>query len=448
MTLKLRDYQEELADFIYEHNRSLILAAPGAGKTGGALTAMSDMLRDKIVTRWLVVAPKRVAVETWPVEKEKFTPHLVMAIAVGTPKQRLVALESNAQVVVINYENLTTIPPHIKFDGVIFDELTKMKNQSGRRFKAIEKYIRQNKIDIRVGLTGSFTGEGLEDCYAQCKIIDQTILGRSKGAFMQQYFFCINRDFGQYTALPGALEQVMVKVKPVAYVLENKEYLDGLPPLHVVEMRRDFENREPYEKLKADLVYEFPEGTITAATAGVVTSKLQQMASGFVYKTTKLPDPDRPGKFIMDKQPIWFSDHKFDMLDELIDELQQANTLIIYNFREELDELQRRYPDAETLDAPDAVARWNAGKIRRLLGHPASMQFGLNLQDGGHVVIFISTPWSTTNYNQAIARLWRQGQKHPVWAYILMTTKTIDERIFASHANKQLIAEIAIEELK
>ena len=201
-TLRLRPYQDEAADFLFERDRAMILAPVGAGKTAITLTAMADMIDQGFAGRWLVVAPKRVCTDVWPVEAPKWAPMLRLALAVGTPAQRAAALaDDDADVVVINYDNLDKLETLDGFDGIVFDELTRLKNPGGKRFKALEKLIKD--VKVRWGLTGSFTSNGLEDVFGQCKIIDQGLLGRAKGAFMQQYFICINRDFGQWTPPAG-----------------------------------------------------------------------------------------------------------------------------------------------------------------------------------------------------------------------------------------------------
>ena len=377
----------------------------------------------------------------------KWAPELTLAVAVGTPAERKAAVYSQAQVVVTNYDNLQWLSEQtLNFDGIVFDELTRLKNPSGKRFKALAKVI--EPMQVRIGLTGSFTSNGLEDVFGQCKIVDQKLLGRSKGAFLQQYFVCMNRDYGDWAPRKGALEQVMQRIKPATYLLEPGEYKDTLPPLHTVELRCDLPDRKPYEKLKRDLVLEHGGRTITAVNAAVVTGKLQQMAAGFVYDTQSFPDPNVPGKFLTTKHPIWFSEHKFEMLDDLIAENQRANMIIVYNFIEELAELKRRYPHAKTIDDANAIADWNAGKIELLLIHPKSAGHGLNLQHGGCRIAFLSLPWSLELFEQTVGRLHRSGQRHDVWCYVLMANKTIDERIWAALQDKRAISDIALEELK
>jgi len=439
----LRPYQEIAADFLYENNRAMILAPVGAGKTAITLTAMRDALRDGLVTRFLVLAPKRVATDVWMIERDKWTPDLSIAIAVGSPAQRAKALRSDAQVVITNYDNIATITGD--FDGVVFDELTRLKNPSGSRFKMLESMI--NDIDVRWGLTGSFTSNGLEDVFGQCKIVDKALLGRSKGAFLQQYFILVNKDYGEWTPRIGSLEKVMATIKPQTFVLDAGEYSDKLPLLHTVVMRCNMPDREPYEKMRIDFMVEFPDARAIAANAGVVTQKLQQMSSGFVYDTKMLPSA-KPGKFTVSKKAVWFSDHKFELLDNLLQENQHANTIIVYQYQEELAELLRRYPSAVTLDEPDAITRWNDGKVELLLVHPKSAGHGLNLQHGGSKIIFLSLPWSLELYEQTIGRLHRSGQRHDVWCYVLVTNKTIDEKILAALHDKRALSNIALEELR
>jgi SNF2 family DNA or RNA helicase len=439
----LRPYQELAADFLYANDRAMMLAPVGAGKTCTALTAMQAMIKDGHVKRFLVVAPKRVCEYVWPVEAKKWA-QMDVSVAVGSPAQRLLAINSSAPIVVINYDNLQWLSEQkFNFDGIVFDELTKLKNPSGKRFKALFKVI--ERLQIRWGLTGSFTSNGLEDVFGQCKIIDQNLLGRSKGAFMQQYFIPINPEYGEWMPRPKALENVMAKIKPATFVLEAGEYKDKLPELHTVEMRCDMD-RTMYEKMKRDFVVQFPTAEVVAQNAAVVTGKLQQMAGGWVYDTISIPSIT-PGKFKTIQTPVWFSNHKFDLLDDLLEENQHANTIIFYMYKEELAELKRRYPQAITLDDENAIERWNKGEIELLLAHPKSAQFGLNLQFGGSRIVFTSLPWSLTDFEQAIGRLHRSGQRHDVWVYLLITNKTVDEKIWAALQDKKTISQIAMDEL-
>jgi SNF2 family DNA or RNA helicase len=424
--MELRPYQETAADFLYEHDRAMILAPVGAGKTAITLTAMQDMVKHGHIGRFLVLAPKRVCTDVWPVEQPKWAPGCTLAVAVGTPAQRKAALYSGARIIVSNYDNIQWLAEQnlAHINAIVFDELTKLKNPSGARFKALSKVI--GDVGIRWGLTGSFTSNGLEDVFGQCKIVDQTLLGRAKGAFMQQYFTLVNKDFGDWQPRKGSLELVMAKIKPATFVLEPGEYKDKLPPCHIVEVACKMDMTD-YNTMKKDFVLD----DIVAINAAVVTQKLQQMAGGFVYTP----------------EPRWLSPHKFDRLEELLEENQHANTIIVYQYKEELAELKRRF-SITTLDDDDAIARWNAGAVRILAVHPKSAGHGLNLQHGGQHMVFLSLPWSLELFEQTVGRLHRSGQRHDVWVYVLMTEKTVDEKIWGALHDKRSVSDIALEALK
>lgn len=423
--MKLRPYQEEACDFLFSRDRAMVLASVGAGKSAIAIMTIKELIAHGHADRWLVLGPKRVATDVWPRELAIWAPELTYAVAVGTPAQRKKALDADVDIVIINYDNIPSIPTQ-GFDGVVFDELTKLKNPSGKRFKYLMKVMAQFKF--RYGLTGSFTSNGLEDVFGQCKVVDQALLGRSKGAFLQQYFYCVNRDYDDWKPLPQALPKVMETIKPATYVLEPGEYKDKLPPLHVVQIKCDLDDREPYENMKKDYVHE----EITAPTAAAVTNKLQQLTSGFAYDSQGVAQ--------------WFGRQKFESLRDILDENQRDNTIIVYNYKEELAELQRSF-NVTTIDAPDAVERWNAGKIELLAIHPKSAGHGLNLQFGGNKIIFLSLPWSLELFEQTVGRLHRSGQTRDVWCYVVMCNKTIDERIWDALHDKKSLAELALAEL-
>lgn len=446
MTLALRPYQNQAVDFIYERDRSMVLAPVGAGKTAITLTAMREFMVNGVVKRWLVVAPKRVCTDVWPVEAPKWAPGLRLAVGVGSAAQRRAAFASDVDAVVINYDVLDAVGDDFKrFDGIVFDELTRLKNPSGKRFKALRKHL--DIFKVRIGLTGSFTSNGLEDVFGQCFVIDQSLLGRSKGAFMQQYFSLINREFNQWEPRKGSLAQVMARIKPATFVLEPGEYKDTLPPCHVVEMRSDLEDRAPYERMKKEMLIELEGQEITAMSAAALTTKLQQLAGGWAYATINWPDTGR-GR-LAQKIASWYSWHRFEMLDEILEGNQQDNTIVVYNFVEELAQLKCRYPHLWTLDdGAGVIEAWNRGDIRLLAVHPKSAGHGLNLQHGGCKMVFLSLPWSLELYEQTIGRIHRSGQTRDVWVYVMITNQTIDERIWAALADKRSVSDLALEELK
>lgn len=429
--MKLRPYQDEAADFLYSNDRAMVLAPVGAGKTAITLTAMHAMLTDGYASRFLVLAPLRVAQSVWPVEATKWTPSRRVAVAVGSPARRLSAIHGGASIVVTNYDNLQWLAEQdLNFDAVVFDELTRLKNPSGKRFKALSTVI--DPMQIRWGLTGSFTSNGLEDVFGQCKIVDQRMLGRSKGAFLQQFFHCINRDFGDYVALPGSLEAVMQRIRPWTYVLEPGEYRDRLPPLNTVPIELTMP-MDDYREMKREMALIYPNAEVIAANAAAVTSKLQQLASGFVYDT--------------ERQTVWTSAHKLDAVEDLHTENQRAPMLVWYQYKAELAALKARFPRLQTLDNDDTILRWNAGQIEMLAVHPAAAGHGLNLQ-GQSRMVWLSLPWSLELYEQAVGRLHRGGQTREVWNYVLQTKDTIDETIFKALHDKRELASLALEALK
>jgi SNF2 family DNA or RNA helicase len=427
--MNLRPIQEQAADFLYERDRALVLAPVGAGKTAITLTAMRDMVENHSI-RWLVVAPLRVAANVWPVEAKLWAPSLNVRVATGTPNARYAALyDTDADVVVTNYDNLQWLADHALNDytGVVFDELTRLKNPSGKRFKALQKII--ESIDIRWGLTGSFTSNGLEDVFGQVKIIDQSLLGRSKGAFMQQHFFQFNRGTHvEWSPMPGALEAVMQRIKPSTFLLEGSS---SQRALHTVEVPVQMEMRE-YDEMKKNFVLEFPDETAIAQNAAVVTQKLQQLAAGFIYTG----------------DARWLSSHKLDAVEEIINENQRAPTIVWYQYVAEREALMQRFPHARDVKDAGAIEAWNAGKVEVLLAHPASAGHGLNLQHGGHHMVWLSLPWSLELFEQAVGRLHRSGQARDVWCYVLLTTSTIDHKIWAALRDKRSLSTIALESLK
>jgi SNF2 family DNA or RNA helicase len=427
--LMLRPYQTDAVNFLRGHDRALVLAKVGAGKT---LIALSAMQARPDVRRWLIFAPKRVCEEVWEQERAKWNIPLSMVIATGTPAARAKAFAANARVTVTNYDNIQSMPDLSAYDGVIFDELTRLKDPGGKRFKVLDKAIAH--VQVRWGLTGSFTSNGLEDVFGQCKIVDSSLLGRTKNAFFQQYFFCVNREWGQYEPRRGALAEVMERIKPATYVLENADYADKLPPLHTVQLPCTLAARKPYDDMRKTYVAQFASGAeVSALSAGAASQKLCQMASGFVYSAG---------------DAVWYSPHKFDRLDELLNENQQENTIVVYNYKEELAELQRRYSYLKEIYDHGVVSDWNAGKVKLLALHPMSAGHGLNLQYGGCTLVFLSLPWSLEMYEQTIGRLHRGGQTRPVWVYAMITGKTIDERIWSALQDKRSVSDAAIDELR
>lgn len=446
---KLREYQELGADFLYETDRALILAKVGAGKTALAMTAMWAMVTDGYVKRWLVLAPKRVATDVWPVERNLWMPGATLQVAVGKPAKRHTALmNKKADVVVATYDNIQSMTEAeiSGFDGIVFDELTKLKNPSGKRFKALMALL-EGRINFRWGLTGSFTSNGLEDTFGQCRAVSKEILGEYKTHFLKEYFVLVNRDFGIWAPKGSSLEKVMARIKPYTFTLENADYADSLPPLNIVQahVKADL---TWYNELKKKYVVNIEGRQVSATSAGTLAMKLIQMAGGFIYPSSNFSVETEAYHAPGGADAIWMSRHKYERLDEILDENQHAPTIVVYNFQAELEELKRRYPNLQTIDKPNVVERWNKGSVELLAIHPKSAGHGLNLQYGGGQMVFLSLPWSFELYEQTIGRLHRSGQKSPVWVYLLMTEKTKDREVFEALADKRDYSVNAEEELK
>ena len=450
----LREYQETGADFLYEHDRAIILGTVGSGKTATTLIAMQDMLDDGVVNRWLVVAPKKVAENVWRQEAAVWTPRLRVEVAVGTPVQRNAALMSNAHVVVVNFDVLQSIEDLSRFDALCIDELSRfktpgnprsLKRTAQKKGKRYEHFWRlAAHIPVRWGLTGSFTSNGLEDVFGQCRMIDETYLGVAKSRFMKKYFFRFDNR-GVWTPKRGSMETIMSTIRPMVHLLDSGQ--KSSYETHFVVRSIELGDREPYEKMKRDFAVYVNDEKILAKSAAALTTKLQQMAGGFVYQTTETPSNEY-GKMVTQRQAHWFSPHRFDEIDDILQENQRANTIIAYCYQEELAELKRRYPHAVEVRDKDAVDRWNQGKIELLLLHPKSAGHGLNLQHGGNKIIFSSLPWSREEFEQVVGRMTGVNrQVRDVWVYILLTEKTIDARIWAALHEKKTISEIAMEEL-
>jgi hypothetical protein len=395
---------------------------------------MAELLRTGRVRRWLVFAPLRVCLSVWPQEGVKWAPGVSMAVAARTPKQRASAHAGPAQIVVTNYESIQALTPEIMagYDGIVFDELTKLKDPSGARFKHLDKLIQD--INTRWGLTGSFTSNGLEDVFGQAKVVSYDILGRHKTKFLKTYFIPVRPEFSQYIPKADALPRVMERVKPYAYVLEPGEYKDKLPPLHVVEHVSEMVDYAPYRQMAKTYQTEIDRRDITAMTAAAMTMKLQQMASGFAYDENK--------------DDVWNSWHKLQAVRSIWEENQRAPTLVVYNFVAELNALREEFgSDLYTLDATNAVDNWNAGRYPLMAIHYKSAGHGLNLQHGGNFMIWMSLPWSYEMWEQTVGRLHRGGQTKDVWCYRLTTAKTIETRMWERLVDRRDLASLVLEEL-
>jgi SNF2 family DNA or RNA helicase len=380
------------------------------------LTAVNDLLFDRFeVRRVLVIAPLRVARDTWPAEIEKWE-HLSalrFAAAVGTESQRRAALQRPADIHIINRENIPWLVEESgipwQWDMLVIDELSSFKNHQSKRFRALMKV--RPKVKRIVGLTGTPTGNGLMDLWAEFRLLDMgERLGRFIGKYRADYFQPDKRN-GQvifsYKPLPGAEDAIYRKISDITISMRSGDFLK-MPELVSSEypVRMSESERKRYEEMKRDLVLQTANGEVTAANAAALSNKLCQMANGAVYD-------DSGGVFRI-------HDRKLDALEDLIEAANGKPVLVAYWFKHDLERigarLKARHIPFSKLDTSESITRWNQGKLPVALIHPASAGHGLNLQSGGSTLIWFGLTWSLELYQQTNARLWRQGQQSETWS--------------------------------
>jgi len=424
------DYQKYAVGYIESHPIAAVLLDMGLGKTSITLTAIASLLFDSFeVHKILILAPLRVARNTWGAEIEKWDhlKDLKYSVAVGTAAERIAALKAEADIYIINRENVqwliseSGIP--FDFDMVVIDELSSFKNHQTKRFKALMKV--RPKVKRIVGLTGTPSSNGLMDLFAEFRLLD---MGERLGRFIGQYrtaYFQPDKRNGQvifsYKPLPGAEKKIYDKISDITISMKSTDHLQ-MPQLinsrYTVYLSEKEDSR--YADLKKDLVLQLPDGEITAANAASLSGKLSQMANGAIYN---------------DKQEvIEIHNRKLDALEDIIESMNGRPLLVAYWFRHDLDRISERLESLHIpfskLDTTASIKRWNSGELPVALIHPASAGHGLNLQSGGSALVWFGLTWSLELYQQTVARLWRQGQEsETVVVQHIITKGTIDERI-------------------
>ena len=386
--------------------------------------------------RVLVIAPLRVARDTWTAEADKWDHlrNLICSVAVGNETERRAALMKSADIYIINRENVQWLIEDSKlpfnYDTVVVDELSSFKNYQSKRFRALMK-VRPTVKRI-IGLTGTPSANGLMDLWAEFRLLDMGArLGRFIGQYRTNYFMPDKRN-GQvvfsYKPLPGAEQRIYDKIADITISMKSTDYLP-MPELISSEytVRLSDAERRHYDELKRDLVLQLPDGDIIAANAAALSNKLCQMANGAIYTDTG--------------GTIHIHDHKLDALEDLIEAANGKPVLVAYWFKHDLARISERLHKLHILfsclDTSDSIKRWNAGEIPVGLIHPASAGHGLNLQSGGSTLIWFGLTWSLELYQQTNARLWRQGQTaDTVVVQHIVTKGTIDERILKALSQK------------
>ena len=419
------DYQRYAAEFIIAHPVAALLLDMGLGKTSITLTAINDLLFDSFeVHKVLVVAPLRVARDTWSAEIEKWEhlKNLRYSVVVGTEQERLNALRTSADVYIINRENIQWLVEEsgliFDFDMAVIDELSSFKNHQSKRFRAFMKV--RPKLKRIVGLTGTPAGNGLMDLFAEFKLLDMgERLGRLIGQYRNAFFQPDKRNgmvIYSYKPLSNAEQQIYDKISDITISMKAADHLK-MPELISAEytVQLSEKEKEKYDRLKKDLILSTEGKEVTAANAASLSNKLSQMANGAVYSD--------------DESVIQIHDRKLDALEDLIESMNGKPLLVAYWFKHDLERIKKRFEIREIKSSED-ISDWNSGKIPVALIHPASAGHGLNLQNGGSTLVWFGLTWSLELYQQTNARLWRQGQTADTVVIQHVVAKgTIDEQI-------------------
>ncbi|PWV90241.1 SNF2 domain-containing protein [Paenibacillus cellulosilyticus] len=432
MRFKPHKYQEYAIERILDTTAVGLFLEMGLGKTIITLTAVEKLLYDSFeAVKVLVIAPLRVAEDTWSRESSKWdhTKHLRISKILGDRKQREKALLQDADIYVVNRENVQWLVGHLgkkwPFDTVIVDELSSFKNSDAQRFRALRRI--RPLIKRIVGLTGTPAPNSLLDLWAQIYLLDQgERLGKTVGSYRDRYFIPGKKE-GHVVyewkqkkeaddRIHEAIADICVSMKAEDW-LEMPQRVDRIIPLQLSETARD-----QYEQLERDLLLPMVGADIVANTAAALSNKLLQMANGAAY------DEERGVREIHDV--------KLNKLEDLIEAANGNPVLVFYAYKHDLSRIKKRFPQARTLDSADDIAAWNAGEIPLLLAHPASAGHGLNLQDGGSVIVWFGLTWSLELYQQANARLYRQGQTKSVIIHHLVVEGSIDEDVIAALESK------------
>ncbi len=436
-------YQQYAIQHIETHKEAALFLDMGLGKTVIALSAIWDLAFDFFeVSKVLVVAPLRVARDTWPAEIEKWEhlKYMTYSVVVGTEEERRQALLKKALVYIINRENVDWLVSKsgvpFRFDMVVIDELSSFKSHTSKRFKSLLKVRPQ--VKRIVGLTGTPSGNGLMDLWAEFRLLD---MGKRMGRYISHYreaFFEPDKRnqmmVFSYKPRPGAAREIYQRIGDMTISMKSLDFLP-MPKLIMNEVRVKLsqEEKKVYDNLRKKMALSIEGTEIDAANAAALSGKLLQMANGAVY------DDER--------NPIRIHDRKLDALEDLVEAANGKPVLIAYWFKHDLARMKERLSIREIRSSSDIID-WNAGRIPVAAIHPASAGHGLNLQAGGSVLIWFGLTWSLELYQQTNARLWRQGQEHTVIIEHIVTEGTIDEQVMRALRSKNKTQEALIAAVK
>jgi SNF2-related protein len=443
------NYQKYCIDKVVNTEKVGLLLDMGLGKTIITLTAIDELKLNLFeINKVLVVAPKKVAESTWFREAEKWD-HLKLlkfSAVLGSEKKRINALNTPADIYVINRENIPWLVDYYRndwpFDMVVIDEFSSFKNHQAKRFKALKLVL--GKIKRLVGLTGTPAPNGLKDIWAQIYLLDQgERLGKNITAFREKYFNFYrygNNLYGEYELKQGSDKSIMDRIADICVSMKAEDYLE-LPDVvdNIISVELDAKARKQYEELEKQMILELNSlEEITVANAAALSNKLLQLSNGAVYdENAKIHEIHKC---------------KIESFMELVESLEGKNLLVFYAFKHDLsrimESLSKSGKKIRVLSNDDDIRDWNSGKIDILLAHPASAAYGLNLQDGGNHVIWFGLNWSLELYQQANKRLHRQGQKEKVIIHHLVCSNTRDEDVMKALQSKGDIQEELLQSLK
>lgn len=437
------EYQTYATNFILEHPVAAVLLEMGLGKSVITLTAIYELMLNRFeVEKVLVIAPLRVARDTWPAEIEKWEhlKGLTYSVAIGTEAERLAALKRPAHLYLINRENVDWLitKSHLPFDYdmVVIDELSSFKSYAAKRFKSLLKV--RPRVKRMVGLTGTPSGNGLMDLWAEFRVLD---MGQRLGRYITHYrnnFFVPDKRNQQmifsYKPKPGAEEAIYKLISDITISMKSADFLK-MPECIINEVPVALSEKEwsVYQALKEDMVVDLKTEEIDAVNAAALSGKLLQMANGAVYNE--------------EKEVIHIHDRKLDVLEDLIEGANGKPVLVAYWYNHDLRRIKQRFSVREIKTSQD-IKDWNNGKIPVAVIHPASAGHGLNIQFGGSTIIWFGLTWSLELYQQTNARLWRQGQNDTVVIHHIIAKDTIDEDVMAALRKKEKIQSALIDSVK
>lgn len=442
MKYKPHNYQLFATDFILNQSICCLMLDMGLGKTVITLTALWQLALDSFdVSRVLVIAPKRVAEDTWPKELAKWEhlTGLTSSLVLGSAAERKAALQRKAFLYIINRENVAWLVKnhYWDFDMVVIDELSSFKSNKAERFKAMKK-VRPMVTRI-VGLTGTPAPNTLLDLWPQMYLMDMgQRLGRFIGGFRDRFFLPDKRNreiIYSYKPREGAEDAIYALISDICISMKAADYLDMPERIdNRIEVSMSPKERKLYDDFQKDMVLSIGDEQLDAVNAATLSNKLLQMANGAVYGE--------------DKKIIPIHDRKLDALEDLVEAANGKPLLVAYWYKHDLQRIKARFKNARCIDTAKDIDDWNAGQIPLALIHPASAGHGLNLQDGGCTIVWFGLTWSLELYQQLNARLWRQGQKHTVVIHHIVTKGTHDEDVMRALENKDTRQSALIEAVR